>query len=68
MGSASMLLEVLGQPGLSVEHVYGQEKNRTTYNLARMNMMIHGLPCGCFTFFNDDTIRHPNKIMKSKKL
>lgn len=56
MGSASMLLEVLGQPGLSVEHVYGQEKNRTTYNLARMNMLIHGLPCGRFTFFNDDTI------------
>ena len=56
MGSASMLLEVLGQPGLSVEHVYGQEKNRTTYNLARMNMLIHGLSCSRFTFFNDDTI------------
>lgn len=57
MGSASMLLEVLREipPGSSVRF-FGQEKNRTTYNLARMNMIIHGIPFGNFSFFHDDTI------------
>ncbi len=57
MGSASMLLEIPRAAGsVSVGHFYGQEKNRTTYNLARMNMLIHGIPCEKFSFFNDDTI------------
>lgn len=57
MGSASMLLEAARQaPSGSAVHFYGQEKNRTTYNLARMNMIIHGIACGNFSFFHDDTI------------
>ncbi|HJC46453.1 MAG TPA: type I restriction-modification system subunit M [Candidatus Lachnoclostridium pullistercoris] len=57
MGSASMLLEIPKAAGsIPVGHFYGQEKNRTTYNLARMNMLIHGIPCGSFSFYNDDTI------------
>lgn len=43
-GSASMLLEV--QKHLSthkVGHFYGQELNATTYNLSRMNMIMHGV-------------------------
>ena len=42
-GSASMLLEV--QKHLTthkVGHFYGQELNATTYNLSRMNMIMHG--------------------------
>ena len=43
-GSASMLLEV--QKHLTtgkVGHFYGQELNATTYNLSRMNMIMHGI-------------------------
>lgn len=43
-GSASMLLEV--QKHLTthkVGHFYGQEQNATTYNLSRMNMIMHGV-------------------------
>lgn len=57
MGSATMLLEVSRAAGeIPVGHFYGQEKNRTTYNLARMNMLVHGISCGKFSFYNDDTI------------
>ncbi len=41
-GSGSLLLRVARE----VEHVgdfFGQELNRTTYNLARMNMILHGV-------------------------
>ena len=44
MGSGSLLLTV-GQnlpEGQPVKY-YGQEKNTTTYNLARMNLMMHGV-------------------------
>lgn len=57
MGSASMLLEIIRETGgTGVGHFYGQEKNGTTYNLARMNMIIHGIPCGQFSFYHGDTI------------
>jgi len=42
-GSGSLLLNVrhrLGPHGIG--KIYGQEKNITTYNLARMNMLLHG--------------------------
>ena len=56
-GSASMLLEV--QKHLSahkVGHFYGQEKNASTYNLARMNMLMHGVNYHDFTIYNGDTL------------
>lgn len=56
-GSASMLLEV--QKHLSshkVGHFYGQEKNASTYNLARMNMLMHGINYHDFTIYNGDTL------------
>ena len=43
-GSGSLLLNVrrrMGRQGVS--KLFGQEKNITTYNLARMNMLLHGL-------------------------
>ncbi len=56
-GSASMLLEV--QKHLSahkVGHFYGQEKNASTYNLARMNMLMHGVGYQEFSIYKGDTI------------
>ncbi len=56
-GSASMLLEV--QKHLTthrVGHFYGQEKNATTYNLARMNMIMHGVDWQNFDIYKGDTL------------
>ena len=60
-GSGSLLLEV--KNNLSehkVGHFYSQELNSTTYNLNRMNMLLHGVPYKQFTAYNDDTLRHDN--------
>lgn len=35
---------------------YGQELNTTTYNLARMNLMMHGVDYGNMTLRNADTL------------
>jgi type I restriction enzyme M protein len=56
-GSASMLLEV--QKHLTtgrVGHFYGQENNASTYNLARMNMLMHGIDYQNFDIYKGDTI------------
>ncbi len=56
-GSGSLLLNVrrqLGSHGLS--KIYGQEKNITTYNLARMNMLLHGVKDSEFEIFHGDTL------------
>ena len=55
-GSASMLLEV--QKHLTtgkVGHFYGQELNATTYNLSRMNMIMHGIDWQNFDIYKGDT-------------
>lgn len=57
MGSGSLLLTV-GQAlpeGQPVKY-YGQELNTTTYNLARMNLMMHGVPFNNMTLSNADTL------------
>ena len=42
-GSGSLLLNVRKRMGPhGIGRIYGQEKNITTYNLARMNMLLHG--------------------------
>lgn len=56
-GSGSLLLNVrhrLGPNGIS--KIYGQEKNITTYNLARMNMLLHGVKDSEFDIFHGDTL------------
>lgn len=56
-GSGSLLLNVrrrLGPHGIS--KIYGQEKNITTYNLARMNMLLHGVKDSEFEIFHGDTL------------
>ena len=41
--------------GNAVE-IFGQEKNPTTYNLARMNMLLHGIKFSNFKIENGDTL------------
>ena len=39
-----------------ISKIYGQEKNITTYNLARMNMLLHGVKDSEFEIFHGDTL------------
>lgn len=56
-GSGSLLLNVARRLGThGVGKIYGQEKNVTTYNLARMNMLLHGVKDSEFTIFHGDTL------------
>ncbi|MCE7064013.1 type I restriction-modification system subunit M [Dyadobacter sp. CY326] len=57
-GSGSLLLRVAKQVD-EVGHFYGQEMNRTTYNLARMNMILHGVSYLQFDIKNEDTLERP---------
>lgn len=57
MGSGSLLLTV-GQElptGTPIKY-YGQELNTTTYNLARMNLMMHGVSYNNMMMKNADTL------------
>ncbi|MFY9261703.1 MAG: type I restriction-modification system subunit M [Gallionella sp.] len=56
-GSGSLLLNVrknLGSHGIG--KIYGQEKNITTYNLARMNMLLHGVKDSEFEIHHGDSL------------
>ncbi|RQV71555.1 type I restriction-modification system subunit M [Burkholderia anthina] len=56
-GSGSLLLNVRHRMGLhGIGKIYGQEKNITTYNLARMNMLLHGVKDSEFDIFHGDTL------------
>ncbi len=56
-GSGSLLLNVRKRMGPhGVGKIYGQEKNITTYNLARMNMLLHGVKDSEFEIFHGDTL------------
>lgn len=61
MGSGSLLLTVSNElPGARNHpdrvHFYGQEQNSTTYNLARMNLMMHGVGYKYMNLNNADTL------------
>ena len=60
MGSGSLLLTVRGElPGgykTGAIKFYGQELNTTTYNLARMNLMMHDVAFNNMTLNNADTL------------
>lgn len=62
-GSGSLLLRVAKEVE-EVSNFYGQEMNRTTYNLARMNMILHGVHYRKFDIKQDDTLEHPQHIDK----
>ncbi len=58
-GSGSLLLNVrkkMAKAGGTIGRIYGQEKNITTYNLARMNMLLHGVKDTEFEIFHGDTL------------
>lgn len=58
-GSGSMLLDVIKHlTKHRVGHFYGQEYNSTTYNLARMNMLMHGIDYQNFSIYKGDTLTH----------
>jgi len=64
-GSGSLLLNVrkrLGAHGIS--KIYGQEKNITTYNLARMNMLLHGVKNSEFEIFHGDTLLNEWEMLR----
>lgn len=64
-GSGSLLLRVSKEA--NVGSFYGQELTSTTYNLARMNMILHGVPFNRFDIYNGNTITNPySKHMKMK--
>ena len=57
-GSGSLLLRVAREVD-EVDGFYGQEMNPTTYNLARMNMILHGVHYQRFDLRNEDTLENP---------
>lgn len=61
-GSGSLLLRVAKEVRDQVGDFYGQELNRTTYNLARMNMILHGVHFRKFDIKQEDTLEHPQHI------
>jgi type I restriction enzyme M protein len=74
-GSGSLLLNVrkrIKENDGSVGKIFGQEKNITTYNLARMNMLLHGMKDAEFEIFHGDTLENNwpllNEMNPSKKV
>jgi len=74
-GSGSLLLNVknkIEKAGGTLSRIYGQEKNITTYNLARMNMLLHGVKDSEFEIFHGDTLKNDwdilNEMNPAKKV
>jgi type I restriction enzyme M protein len=62
-GSGSLLLKFAREVGEENIQVFaGQELNPTTYNLARMNMFLHGIPYNNFNIVNGDTLVNPGHM------
>ncbi|MED2010641.1 type I restriction-modification system subunit M [Brevibacillus borstelensis] len=59
-GSGSLLLRVAKEA--NVRKFYGQEKTSTTYNLARMNMLLHDVSYQNFDIQNADSLEEPRHI------
>ncbi|MBT4863404.1 MAG: type I restriction-modification system subunit M [Gammaproteobacteria bacterium] len=59
-GSGSLLLRIAKET--EVGDFYGQELNRTTYNLARMNMILHDVHFSRFDIKQDDTLEDPQHL------
>ena len=72
-GSGSLLLNVRKQMGEhGIGKIYGQEKNITTYNLARMNMLLHGVKDSEFEIHHGDSLLNDwnmlNEMNPAKKI
>jgi type I restriction enzyme M protein len=60
-GSGSLLLNVrrrMLEAGGTIGMIYGQEYNITTYNLARMNMLLHGVKDTEFEIYHGDSLKN----------
>jgi type I restriction enzyme M protein len=60
-GSGSLLLNVrrrIIDSGGTIGKIYGQEYNITTYNLCRMNMLLHGVKDTEFEIYHGDTLKN----------
>lgn len=60
-GSGSLLLRVKKHVE-EVGRIYGQELNATTYNLARMNMILHDVHYADFDIKHDNTLEKPQHL------
>ena len=60
-GSGSLLLRVAKEVD-EVGEFFGQESNPSTYNLARMNMILHDVHYSRFDIQQDDTLEAPHHI------
>ena len=68
-GSGSLLLNVrkkMIQTGGTIGKICGQEQNITTYNLARMNMLLHGMKDTEFEIFHGDTLLNDWDMMREQ--
>lgn len=68
-GSGSLLLNVrkrIKDEGGTINKLYGQEKNITTYNLARMNMLLHGMKDTEFEIFHGDTLLNQWELLNEQ--
>ena len=66
-GSGSLLLNVRKQmkdSGGTIGKIYGQEKNITTYNLARMNMLLHGMKDSEVEIFHGDSLLNDWELLR----
>jgi len=72
-GSGSLLLNVRRQLGAhGIGKIYGQENNITTYNLARMNMLLNGVKDTEFNIHRGDSLLNDwdilNEMNPAKKM
>jgi type I restriction enzyme M protein len=68
-GSGSLLLNVrkkVSKAGGTIGKIFGQEKNITTYNLARMNMLLHGMKDSEFGIHHGDTLINEWDMMREQ--
>ncbi len=68
-GSGSLLLNVrkhMTRQGGSIGKIYGQESNITTYNLARMNMLLHGVKDTEFDIHHGDSLLNDWDILNEQ--
>lgn len=66
-GSGSLLLNVRHEmKDNAIGKIYGQEKNITTYNLARMNMLLHGVKDTEFEIHHGDSLANDWDILNEQ--
>ncbi|TGN09353.1 type I restriction-modification system subunit M [Leptospira ilyithenensis] len=67
-GSGSLLLnvrnQILKEEG-SIGKIFGQEKNITTFNLARMNMLLHGVKDTEFEIHHGDSLLNDWELLNN---